>query len=215
MKNLTLFLKVFLLSVSGLAQMTPQPKPRRIPRPQRPTAVIETSRESVYIPLDATIAPCQMTVEDAPTINSVKLGPTPDELGKALKIKITPGAPNNLEVSTFDIGERNKSALPNGINHIKLAFFNNRLFYSQIYFDNASQKKTLDKFATTLSEKHKLSKAWFRTAVVNYVYLFCPGELRFTVNSSNEDVFQLEMLDLKADNQKIQKRKQSNNAKSQ
>ena len=215
MKNLALFLSAFLLSVSGLAQMTPQPKPGRVPRLQRPTVVTETSSEPAYIPLDATTAPCQMTVADAPTVNGVKLGLTPDELGKALKIKITPGAPNKLEVSTFDIGENNKSALPNGINHIKLAFFNNRLFYAQIYFDNASQKKTLDKFATALSEKHKFSKAWFRTAVINYVYLFCPRELRFTVNSSNEDVFQFEMLDLKADAQKTQKRKQNNSSKPQ
>ena len=216
MKNLTLLLKVFLLSVSGLAQMTPQPKPGRVPRPQRPTAVTETSREPVYIPLDPTAAPCQMTVADAPTINGVKLGLTPDELGKAFKIKITPGAPNAVEVSTFSVEEKNKSALPSGINSIYLNFFSNRLYSAKIDFDNASPKKTLDKFALALSEKYKFSKAWFRTAaVVNDVYLFCPRELWFEINSRNEDVLQLQMTELKTLDQVIQKRKEINRSKPQ
>ena len=213
MKNLILCLIVFLLSMSGFAQLTPQPKPIRVPRHQRPNKVNEPSTDPAYVPLDATIAPCQLTVENAPTISGVKLGLTADELGKAFKIKIIPGALNHLEVSTFSIGEQNKSALPKGINAINLAFFNNRLFHAVIAFDNASQPKTLDKFALALSEKHNFSKAWFRTAVENYVYLFCPGELRVEL-TINDDV-QLRMLDLKADTQKMQKRKQNNSSKPQ
>ena len=194
MKNLIFLSTVFLLlSVSGFAQMT--------------------SPKITYSPLDATAAPCQMTIKDAPPINGVKLGLTPDELGKAFKIKIIPGAPNRLEVSTFSIGEQNKAALPKGINAISLAFFNNRLFHATIAFDNASPPKTLDKFALALSEKHNFSRAWFKTAVENYVYLFCPGELRFELTINDE--VQLRMLDLKADNQKNQRWKLLNSPKSQ
>ena len=208
-----LFLIILLFSVSGFAQITPQPTSKPVPRHQRPVIVPQPSLEPTYIPLDATATPCQMTVKDMPTISGVKLGLTADELGKALKIKIIPGAPNDLEVSTFSIGEQNKSALPKGINAIYLAFFNNRLFYATIAFDNVSQPKALDKFALALSEKHKFSKAWFRTAVENYVYLFCPGELRFELTINND--VQLRMLDLKADNEKLQKRKQKNSSKPQ
>jgi len=213
MKNLILCLILFFFSAPYFAQMTPQPKPIRVPQHQRPNKVNEPSTDPAYVPLDATIAPCQLTVENAPTISGVKFGLTPNELGKAFNIKITPGAPNHLEVSTFSIGEQNKSALPKGINGIYLAFFNNRLFYAAIAFDNASQKQTLDKFALALSEKHNCSKAWFKTAVENYVYLFCPGELRFEL-TINDDV-QLRVLDLKADNEKLQKRKQNNHPKPQ
>ncbi len=183
MKNLILFLMVFLLSVSVFAQMTPQPKPKRVPRP-RPTSVPKASTETVYTPLDATAAPCQMTVADAPTVSGVKLGLTPDELGKAFKIKVTPGAPNDVEVSTFSVGEKNKSALPSGINSIYLNFFSNRLYSAKIDFDNVSQKKTLDKFALDLSEKHNFSKAWFRTA--RQILVFNEPKMQIDDNYANQ-----------------------------
>ncbi len=227
MKSLIFFfLSVFLISGSVLAQ----PDPKRVPPHSRPKppAAAETLPETEYIPLDAAAAPCQMTVANAPAIGGVKLGLTAEELGKAFKIKIIPAPPNKIDVSIFSIGEKNKSALPNGINSIVLAFYDKRLFHANIAFDNVSQKKTLDSFALALSEKNNFSKAWFKTARQirvfnepkmqtddNEVYLFCPGELRFTLNNRNADEFQLEMLDLKADNQKDQRRKQINDSKPQ
>ena len=89
MKNLILFLTMFLLSASVFAQ----PNPKNIPPHSRPKTVVEPSPETTYPPVDATVAPCQMTVADGPTINGVKLGLTPDELGKTFKIKITPTEP--------------------------------------------------------------------------------------------------------------------------
>ena len=166
----------------------------------------------MYIPLDAKAAPCQMTVESAPAIGGVKLGLTPDELSRVFKIKVIPGAPNAIEVSTFSVAANNRSALPQGISEIYLAFFDNRLFYSVIAFENASQKKTLDNFALDLSQKYNFSTAWFKTAGSdNDVYLFCPQELRYELTGSSD--FQLKILDLKADNQKNQRRKQNNGSK--
>lgn len=208
-----LLLTIFLLSAPVFAQ----PDPRRIPphTKPKPVAVAETSTETAYLPLDKTAAPCQLCVPDAPSIYGVKLGLTPDELGKALKIKIIPGALNNLEVSTFDIGKQNKSDLPKGINAIHLAFFNDRLFHARIYFDNAAPKQSADKFAPALSEKYGFSKAWFKTAAISDIYLFCPGEIRFTLNDRGYETIELEMLDLKADTQKNQRRNQINNTKPQ
>ena len=238
MKKLILFLSVLLLSASVFAQ----PDPRRVPPHSRPKpeTVPRPSDETTYIPLDATAAPCQMTVKDAPTINGAKLGLSPDELSKALKIKIIPGAPNQLGVSSFSILGKKRSAyflegityiysaLPNGINSINLNFFNNHLYYSLISFDNAATKQTLDKFALALSEKYNFSKAWFKTSREilvnneiktqvndNYVYLFCPRELRFTLQTAGEDGFQLEILDLKADVQITEKHRQINSSKPQ
>ena len=226
MKSLIFFFAFFLIYGSAFAQ----PDPQRVPPHSRPKppAVVETLPETEYIPLDAAAAPCQMTAKDAPTINGVKLGLTADELGKIFKIKIVPGPPNKIDVSIFSIGEKNKSALPNGINSIVLAFYDNRLFHANIAFDNVSQKKALDSFALALSEKNNFSKAWFKTARQirvfnepkmqtdeNDIYLFCAGELRFTLNNRNTDEFQLEMLDLKADSQKDQRRKQINDSKPQ
>ncbi|MEO8074239.1 MAG: hypothetical protein ABI686_13450 [Acidobacteriota bacterium] len=218
MKTLLFFLTVFLFATPIFAQ----PDPKRVPPHSRPKpeSVPQPSLETTYIPLNATAAPCQMNAANAPTIGGVKLGLSPDELGKVFKIKITPGAPNRLNVSTFDFGEQNKSALPNGINFIKLGFFNDRLFYAVMVFDNTSPP-TLDKFALALSAKYNFSKAWFKTARQILVsgeiktqvdetsaYLFCPGELRFELSVGSEA--QLRMLDLKADNQKNQRQKQIN-----
>ena len=217
MKNLILFLTMFLLSASVFAQ----PNPKNIPPHSRPKTVVEPSPKTTYPPVDATVAPCQMTVADGPTINGVKLGLTPDELGKTFKIKITPGEPNKLEVSSFLIGEKNKSALPNGIKIINLHFFNNRLYYAQIDIDNAVAKKTAANYALALSDKQHFSRAWFRAsyeqaANVDTVYLFCPQELRFTVHlDSAFDLLQLEMLDLKTSGQITQKRNPTNGSKSQ
>lgn len=206
MKSLIFFFAIFLIYGSALAQ----PDPQRVPPHSRPKppAAAETLPETEYIPLDAKAVPCQMTVVSAPAIGGVKLGLSPDELSKVFKIKVIPGAPNALEVSSFSVAEKNRSALPKGINEISLAFFNNRLFYAVIAFENASQPKTLDNFALALSDKYSFSRAWFKTAVVNNVYLFCPRELRYEL-TINDDV-QLRMLDLKADNEKNQRLKQNN-----
>ncbi len=225
MKSLIFFFAFFLIYGSAFAQ----PDPQRVPPHSRPKppAAAEILPETEYIPLDAKAAPCQMTVANAPAIGGVKLGLTAEELGKAFKIKIIPGPPNKIDVSIFSIGEKNKSALPNGINSIVLAFYDNRLFHANIAFDNVSQKKPLDSFALSLSEKNNFSKAWFKTSrkirVFNEpkmqtddteVFLFCPGEIRFTLSHSGDEL-QLEMLDLKADNQKNQHRKQTNTSKPQ
>jgi hypothetical protein len=169
-----------------------------------------------------------MTVAEGPAINDVKLGLTADELGKAFKIKIVPGPPNKIDVSIFSMGDGNKSALPAGINGIVLAFYDNRLFHASIAFDNTLQKKTLDSFALALSAKNNFSRAWFKTSrqirVDNEpkmqtdeteVFLFCPGELRFSVRGITPDEFTLEMLDLKADTKKNQRPKQPNNSSPQ
>ncbi len=230
MKNLILFLTVFLLSASVFAQ----PDPRRVPPHSRPkTIVVEPSTETTYIPVDATATPCQMTVKDSPVINGVKLGLTPDELGKTFNIKIIPGAPNQLGISSFSILGKKKSsyflegvtyidsALPNGINEINLSFFNNRLYYAVSVFDNAASKKTAGNFALALSDKQHFSRAWFRAsyeqaANVDTVYLFCPQELRFTVHLDPAfDLLKLEMLDLKTSVQITQKRNPTNGSKPQ
>ena len=224
MKNLILLFTVAFLSASVFAQ----PDPRRVPphSKPKPTPVAETP-DTVEVLLDAKAAPCQMTAADAPIIAGIKLASTPDELSKAFKIKVVPGEPNALEVSTFDIGEKSKnsSALPKGITFIRLLFFNNRLYAANIVFDNALQKdappkQTLDKFVLALSEKYKFSKAWYRPSHFgtstddSRIYLFCPPEVRFSSTFGYQEI-QLEIINFKTFAQITQRRKQTNNSKPQ
>ncbi len=224
MKNLIFLLTISLLSASAFAQ----PDPRRVPPHSKPQPTPAASvPDIVEVPLDAKVAPCQMTAAAAPTIAGVKLASTPDELGKALKIKISPGAPNALQVSTFDIGEKSKnnSALPKEITFIRLLFYNNRLYGANIVFDNALQKdaspkQALDKFVVALSEKYKFSKAWYRPTYFgtstddSRIYLFCPPEVRFSSTFGYQEI-QLEILDFKTFAQITQRRRQNNNSKPQ
>lgn len=104
---------------------------------------------------------CNLAVKDAPTLQNVRLGMTPEEaqtaFGRALKIKIKK---KGLRVFFQNYIEKPAPPVLSGVRALYLRFFDNRLYQIEVFYENKPEIKTVEDFQNYLETTLKLPDLW-------------------------------------------------------
>lgn len=104
---------------------------------------------------------CNLELKDAPALQNLRLGMTPDEVqtvfGRELKIKIKK---NGNKVFFQNFIEKPAPQSLSGVRALYLRFFDRRLYQIEFFYENRTEWQTLEDFIRHLTTTLNLPDLW-------------------------------------------------------